>query len=183
MRSKLRRLGWLLLVVLFAGSALGFGLYSFLQANRDTSQSNNPQQAQTDQAACVTDGSVQSAVVLPAPEIYKASSDVTKLETTDLEVGAGAAIKAGDCLTVKYYGTLAKDGTVFEEDFTKNTVLQIQIGTGRVIPGWDQGLIGMQPGGLRRLVIPANLAYGNQAQGTIPANSALVFVVKLISVQ
>ena len=56
------------------------------------------------------------------------------------------------------------------------------LGAGQVIPGWDQGLQGMKVGGKRLLVIPANLAYGNQQVGPIPANSTLIFEVDLLSV-
>ena len=70
---------------------------------------------------------------------------------------------------MKYYGTLASDGTMFDENFTKKTLFQFQLGQGQVIPGWDQGLVGMKVGETRRLVIPSSLAYGPQAQGSIPA--------------
>ncbi len=181
-KSKLRRLGWLLLALLFLGTALGIGLYSFWQANHQSNQNNSSQKANKNQITCTIDV-VQNQAPLPAPEIYKPDGSVTKLGITDLEPGSGAAVKAGDCLTVKYYGTLASDGTKFDEDFTVPSALKLQIGRGQVIQGWDQGVIGMKPGGVRRLVLPADLGYGSQAQGSIPANSALVFVVKLLNVQ
>ncbi len=118
------------------------------------------------------------------PSDYEATAATTdQLQTTDITKGTGVAAKSGDCLNMKYYGTLATDGTVFDENYTKDTGLQFQLGQGQVISGWDQGIEGMQVGGVRRLVIPANLAYGDQAQGSIPANSTLVFLVKLVSIQ
>jgi len=123
------------------------------------------------------------AAALPAPEVYKPDGDVTQLVTTDLEEGTGAAAKAGDCLQMKYYGTLASDGKMFDENYTKPTSLQLQLGSGQVIKGWDEGLVGLKEGGTRRLVIPAAKAYGEQAAGEIPANSALVFVVKLVKIK
>jgi cbb3-type cytochrome oxidase subunit 3 len=71
----------------------------------------------------------------------------------------------------------------FDENFTKDSGLKLKIGTGEVIKGWDQGIVGMKVGGTRRLVIPASLGYGAQAAGPIPANSDLVFVVKLESIK
>jgi peptidylprolyl isomerase len=84
---------------------------------------------------------------------------------------------------MKYYGTLASSGKVFDENYDKSTALQLQLGKGQVIPGWDQGLVGMKAGGVRRLVIPAELAYGATGQGDIPANATLVFLVKLVAIK
>lgn len=134
-------------------------------------------------ASCSIDGSISTSELLPPPDVYKPSGAVTKLETTDLQVGTGAAAANGSCLQMKYYGTLASDGTMFDENFTKPTLLQFQLGAGQVIPGWDQGLTGMKVGGTRRIVIPANLAYGAQGNGSVPANAALVFVVKLVNIK
>ena len=84
---------------------------------------------------------------------------------------------------MKYYGTLAADGTLFDENFTKDTAFTFALGSGQVIQGWDKGLEGVKVGGTRRLVIPSNLAYGEAGQGAIPANADLVFVVKLLRIQ
>lgn len=116
------------------------------------------------------------------PEVFRPEGDVTKLETTDLQAGDGEAVKSGDCLQVKYHGTLAKDGTVFDGNFDKPTAFQFPLGGGQVIPGWEEGLVGAKIGATRRIVIPSELAYGDQANNGIPANSDLVFVVKLIKV-
>ncbi|TAH33997.1 FKBP-type peptidyl-prolyl cis-trans isomerase, partial [Candidatus Saccharibacteria bacterium] len=83
------------------------------------------------------------------------------------------------CLVMKYQGNLASDGTVFDENYTKDQSLQFTLGAGKVIKGWDEGLVGMKVGGTRRLVIPASLGYGSQSNASIPANSDLVFTVKL----
>ena len=84
---------------------------------------------------------------------------------------------------MKYYGTLASDGTLFDENYTKDTSFSFKLGAGQVIQGWDKGLLGMKVGGERRLVIPSELAYGESGQGAIPANADLVFVVKLLRIQ
>jgi FKBP-type peptidyl-prolyl cis-trans isomerase len=128
-----------------------------------------------------SDGQTEQA--LDAPDVYKPEGAVTDLQSTDLTQGSGAAAKSGDCLVVKYYGTLASDGTKFDENFTKTTGFAFTLGQGQVIAGWDQGVVGMKAGGTRRLVIPASLGYGANAQGSIPANSDLVFVVKLLRIQ
>lgn len=125
----------------------------------------------------------QKEEVLAAPEVFKPEADVTELQSTDLTPGTGEAAKAGDTLVMKYYGTLASDGTLFDENFTKDTAFTFPLGGGQVIQGWDKGLEGMKVGGTRRLVIPSNLAYGESGQGSIPPNSDLVFVVKLLRIQ
>ncbi len=125
----------------------------------------------------------QKEEILVAPEVFKPEGDVTELQSTDLTPGTGEAAKAGDTLVMKYYGTLAADGTLFDENFTKDTAFTFALGSGQVIQGWDKGLEGVKVGGTRRLVIPSNLAYGEAGQGAIPANADLVFVVKLLRIQ
>lgn len=142
---------------------------------------DNTTNDQSQTANCQASASI-SAAALPLPDTFKPEGDVTKLETTDTDPGTGATLKSGDCVQVKYYGTLAKDGTVFDENFDKPTGFQFPLGGGQVIQGWDQGLVGAKVGGTRRVVIPSELAYGDQATGSIPANSDLVFIVKVLGV-
>ncbi|MGI0135305.1 MAG: FKBP-type peptidyl-prolyl cis-trans isomerase, partial [Candidatus Micrarchaeaceae archaeon] len=133
------------------------------------------------QAAC-TDK--QTEQTISAPEIYMPKGTVSSLQTIDLTQGTGTAAKAGDCLVVKYYGTLASNGQRFDDNFGNTSGFAFLVGQGQVIPGWDEGLVGMKAGGTRRLVIPAALAYGSQSpSAAIPANSDLVFVVKLLRIQ
>ncbi|HKJ02060.1 MAG TPA: FKBP-type peptidyl-prolyl cis-trans isomerase [Longimicrobiales bacterium] len=91
----------------------------------------------------------------------------------DLVVGAGATVAVGDSATVAYSGWLA-NGTPFDAGTYPFTV-----GVGRVVPGFDEGVLGMKVGGKRKLVIPPDLGYGNQNYGPIPGNSTLVFEVEL----
>ena len=105
----------------------------------------------------------------------------------DVRVGTGAEATNGALLTVNYTGwvydgtrTDAK-GLVFDTSIGK-TPFQFTLGTGSVIKGWDQGVLGMKVGGLRRLVIPPSLAYGDQRSGPIPPNSTLVFDIELLSI-
>lgn len=112
------------------------------------------------------------------------STTITELKVTDEVVGTGATAEKGDTVTMDYVGTLT-NGTVF--DASKNhgsTGFTFTLGVGQVIAGWDKGIVGMKVGGKRRLEIPANLAYGNQAIGNvIPVNSALIFEVELLSIK
>jgi FKBP-type peptidyl-prolyl cis-trans isomerase len=100
----------------------------------------------------------------------------------DEVVGTGATAVAGDNVTVHYIGTLT-NGTVFDASRNRgNQGFSFALGAGQVIKGWDEGVAGMKVGGKRKLTIPSNLAYGNQAVGgVIPANSTLIFEVELLS--
>jgi len=103
----------------------------------------------------------------------------------DLVVGTGATANTGNRITVGYSGFLYDPAQPDNKGrlFDSNTAFTFTLGVGQVIKGWDQGLVGMRVGGQRRLTIPPELAYGNQAVGTtIPANSTLVFDVRMISV-
>lgn len=105
------------------------------------------------------------------------------LEVTDVLVGTGAVATSGTHVTVNYKGMLT-DGTVFDASANRNQPFDFNLGGGQVIKGWDEGIVGMKEGGKRRLVVPAALAYGDQAVGgVIPANSVLTFDVELLKVQ
>lgn len=150
----------------------------------DSSLTQTPteQTQAADQAACpfnVASGKEKLAI----PESFKPSGTVSELQATDVVQGTGAEVKAGDCIVTKYHGTLASNGEKFDGNFDTDQALEFQLGVGNVIPGWDQGLVGMKVGGTRQLVIPANLAYGESGQGSIPANADLIFVVKVLEVK
>ncbi len=115
------------------------------------------------------------------------SNDVPYSQT-DLKVGTGATATAGRNVTVNYTGWLydasAQDnkGLVFDTSLGA-TPFTFILGNGQVIKGWDQGVPGMQVGGIRRLVIPPSLAYGATRRGAIPPSSTRVFEIELIGVQ
>jgi peptidylprolyl isomerase len=105
----------------------------------------------------------------------------SELVVEDLVVGTGAVAAPGDTLTVNYVGRLM-DGTQFDSSYDRGQPYTFTLGVGAVIPGWDQGLVGMRVGGKRRLTIPPSLAYGPLAYGAIPANSTLRFEIELVSI-
>jgi len=109
---------------------------------------------------------------------------VTSLSSVDITVGTGAVANSGNRITVSYSGFLydPSQPETKGRPFDSNAAYSFTLGVGAVIKGWDQGVPGMRVGGLRRLTIPSSLGYGNQAVGTIPANSTLVFDIRLISV-
>ena len=102
-----------------------------------------------------------------------------KLVKKDVAVGTGAEVKVGDTVTVNYLGTL-ENGTKFDSSYDRGTPFSFTVGNGKVIRGWELGLLGMKVGGKRELVVPAELGYGAQANGPIPANSVLKFTIELL---
>lgn len=105
-----------------------------------------------------------------------------ELQITDLRQGDGKTVVKGVLITTQYTGTL-EDGTVFDSSWERGKPFQCVIGTGRVIKGWDQGLMGMQVGGVRKLFVPAHLAYGERAMGAyIKPHSNLHFEIELLEV-
>jgi peptidylprolyl isomerase len=105
-----------------------------------------------------------------------------KLIIEDIQVGQGVEVKPGNNITVNYKGTLV-DGTKFDSSYDRNEPFTTQIGVGKVIPGWDQGMLGMKKGGKRKLTIPPDLGYGSQANTNIPANSTLIFEVEVLEIK
>src|SRR5215469_4289996 len=105
------------------------------------------------------------------------------LQCIDLKVGSGPTAQIGTALSVQYTGWLAKDGKKFDSSFDHHAqALDILLGQKQVITGWEQGLIGIKAGGIRRLIIPPALAYGDQGQPpTIPAKATLIFDVIAVS--
>ncbi len=104
------------------------------------------------------------------------------LTINEVEIGEGALAEAGKEVIVHYIGALA-DGSVFDSSVEHKQPFHFVLGEGKVIKGWDEGVMGMKVGGKRKLVIPPELAYGERdIAGVIPANSTLYFEVELLKV-
>jgi FKBP-type peptidyl-prolyl cis-trans isomerase len=107
---------------------------------------------------------------------------VKELEITDIEIGTGEEVKSGATITAHYTGALVKNGIIFQSshDFGQ----AISFGLDQVIKGWTVGVPGMRIGGTRRLIIPAEMAYGASSPAkNIPANSDLVFDIDLVAIK
>ena len=107
------------------------------------------------------------------------------LQIIDIKTGTGVAAKTGSTVTVEYTGWLQSTGKKFDSSFDRGAQSfdVTPLGQAQVIPGWNEGLMGMKAGGTRRLIIPPTLGYGAQANGPIPANSTLIFDVTVIAVK
>ena len=100
------------------------------------------------------------------------------LEIWDVKEGKGEATKKGATVVIHYTGWLTdKDATKFDSSLDRGVKAEFPLES--LIKGWQEGIPGMKPGGVRRLKIPAALAYGDREKGGIPANSTLVFEIEL----
>ena len=108
---------------------------------------------------------------------------MSELIIEDLVAGSGDTATAGQSVSVHYTGWLT-DGQKFDCSVDRHDPFEFRLGEGPGIPGWDQGVAGMQVGGKRKLTIPPELGYGSRgAGGVIPPNATLVFEVELLAVK
>lgn len=133
---------------------------------------------------------IASAVAEPEELQYAPSLEVnipamrklpSGLLIQDVAEGVGDTLATGMMASVRYVGALP-DGTEFDSNLL-GSLYRFRVGAGRVIPGWDEGLIGMRRGGKRRLVVPHPLGYGDLGSGPIPPYATLVFVVELVNLE
>src|SRR3954463_9566806 len=121
---------------------------------------------------------------LPKPEVKLPATLPTDLVITDLTEGTGTGAVTGDTVVVHYVGVRSEDGKEFDNSYDRGTPFPVTLGAGRVIEGWDKGLLGIKPGGRRQLDIPAAMAYGDAPPSTdvIQPGDALSFVVDAVTV-
>ena len=138
----------------------------------------------TTDAPSSTDASATSdpADLIDEPTVSLPTEMPTELVITDITEGEGEAAVEGSTVYVYYVGVLSKDGDRFDGNFGGDPYA-VTLGTGAVIDGWDQGLIGVKAGGRRQLDIPADLAYGSAGSGEdIPPDSAISFVIDVVAI-
>ena len=172
-RKRDRAVAWFFAIIfIISSSALTIAIIlSTIQSNskKDDTQANQKQEQKVDPA-----NQLQGK---PLANFTPSTSPVTELQKIDTTPGTGKEVKAGDTVTVDYTGAVASTGVVFQS--SKDMGQPVSFGLSQVIAGWSQGIPGMKEGGTRRLIIPAQLAYGGNppAGSGIPANADLVFDV------
>ncbi len=137
-----------------------FAFYFFSQKNTKEQESNNMEQA---------------------AEINQSQDEKQGLKIETLKQGSGEEVKKNDVIAVHYTGRL-EDGTKFDSSLDKGEPLIFTLGTGKVIQGWDLGVLGMKIGEKRQLTIPPELGYGASGIGPIPPNATLIFEIELLSI-
>ena len=181
MREVLHRSMWLFLAILFIVTALGVGVYAFVVNTHSGSNSNYlscPAKSAGPQKPG-KDGKYQGAKIVDFTPVKK----VNYVQCWDLKTGGGATATATSTVTAIYTGALAANGTIFQSSLDTGQPAQFPLN--QVIPGWTAGVPGMKVGGERRLLIPAQYAYGaaGSPQGGIPPNADLVFDVTILAVK
>jgi FKBP-type peptidyl-prolyl cis-trans isomerase len=174
-KSAGTRIFIVVIVVLFVVSSLGFTGLVIWEISRNDDASSSQEELNNQKK----EGGLAGTTLTD----YQPKSDVKKMEVIDIKKGGGAAVKVGDTITAHYTGAVAADGKIFES--SKDTGQPATFPLNSVIKGWQKGVPGMKEGGTRRLIIPADLAYGaNPPQGSgIPPNAALVFDIELIQIK
>lgn len=157
---------------LIVGTLIIIGLGSWWYMNTSPSQE-------------AVDPSVEVQARKAAEKLITVTSAVQQLGglvVEDIKVGTGGEAKVGHTLSMHYTGTL-DNGTIFDSSIPRGEPFEFTLGAGRVIQGWDKGIVGMKVGGKRKLTIPAELGYGDRDMGAIPPNSTLHFEVELLGVK
>ena len=146
----------------------------------DPTEASTP--AGTDPTATVEDGA-PSSTSPDKPAVSIPDEIPTELQVTVLEEGTGPAAETGDTVIVDYVGVRSSDGVEFDNSYDSGEPFPVELGSGGVIEGWEQGLVGAQTGAQLQLDIPADLAYGAESRGdVIGENEALTFVIDVRAV-
>lgn len=191
-RRRRRMIGTVITVVVVLLLLIGGYFVITLARSNSSSTASTATQTATIPAATPTSSTpapigspgTANAPSTPPPTNAKAVTLPDGLQYMDIKTGSGPAAKNGSTVSVQYTGWLESTQQKFDSSYDHGgTPFSVTLGKHQVIPGWEEGLVGMKAGGTRRLIIPPALAYGSTAQGPIPANSTLIFDVKVVSIK
>ena len=164
---------------LVTSSALTIAVILTLSSGNNTNSVKSSLSTKANANSCPSGYSVSDGSTLQG--YTPQTKPVPHLEIGDLQKGTGAAVPSGATVVACYVGALANNGVVFDTSGAHGGPLTFSLSS--VITGWQLGIPGMKVGGTRELLIPAAMAYGSQKNGSIPANSDLVFYVSVLSVK
>jgi FKBP-type peptidyl-prolyl cis-trans isomerase len=180
LKEFLKRGGWMFLAILFIVTALGVGVYAFVVNTHPSSPNSNYlscSNGSVPQQKPGANGKYQGAKLAGFTPV----KHVDYVKCQDIKVGSGATATPTSTITATYTGALASSGVIFQSSLDSGQPFTTPLT--QVIQGWQAGIPGMKVGGTRRMMIPAQYAYGPQSVAGIPPNSDLVFDVTLLAVK
>lgn len=180
-----QRAGALVLAILFLATSVGTGIAVVYQimddektANQTLSQTDSSPEAESQIQSTPKEGAMEGTKL----EGFEPIEKVESLQKIDTTVGEGEEVKPGATVTAHYTGAIASTGVIFQSSHDRGSPIEFPLDG--VIKGWTDGVPGMKVGGKRRLIIPAEQAYGeNSPSANIPANSNLVFDIEITAVK
>lgn len=172
--QKTRFVIWVITIVMVVGF-LGSFFLVFME-NEDSSTTS------TTATTTTSDETETETELVVDPTAYTVEGTVDSLQITDLTVGTGEVVETGDTVEVDYKATIAQTGEKIGSSYDDGETIDIEVSTDSIIEGVAQGMVGMQVGGKRRIIIPASMAYGDVEYSGVPANSDLVFEIEVLSI-
>lgn len=181
-KEKTKRLGLRIGLIIGAVVVL-VGAIALFDGDDDKKVTAATSTTTLDLTATTLDPNAPTTTVPPKPEVSIPAELPTELTVTPITEGSGPAAAVGDTLDVHYIGYLSADGTVFDNSYDRGEPIQLTLGSGSVIEGWEEGLVGVQAGGRYQIDIPAELAYGDVGSGDIiKPGDPISFIVDIMSI-
>jgi peptidylprolyl isomerase len=181
-KEKTKRMG-LRIGLLVGGVVVLVGAIAIFGGDDDKKVTAATSTSLLDPTATTLDPNTPTTTTPPKPEVSIPAALPTELKVTTITEGTGTPAAVGDTLDVHYIGYLSADGTVFDNSYDRGEPLVVTLGTGSVIQGWDEGLVGLQVGGRYQIDIPAELGYGDTGSGDIiKPGDAISFIVDIMAI-
>lgn len=162
-------------------TAMAAALYLVTKDDSSLALSSTSQTAEVGRVFVSDEGDQKNNLRDAIVSAADSTGNLSKLIVDDVVYGTGDEVKVGDTVTVHYIGTL-QNGQEFDNSNKRGTPFTFTVGEGKVIKGWEEGIVGMKKGGKRILVVPSDLGYGDKGYGPIPGGANLVFAVDLLDI-
>lgn len=177
-----QRVAAIVLAVVFLATSVGFSVLVIIQMRRESQQSQKLSDVTSEESNKSNENKKENTLEGTQLADFTPVANIATLEKIDTVVGTGDEVKPGDTVTAHYTGAVASTGKIFQSSLDGGQPIPFSLDG--VIKGWTDGVPGMKVGGKRRLLIPADQAYGaTPPSGSgIPANADLVFDIELVKI-
>ncbi len=182
-KNKTKRFSLRVVLLIAAVVALVGVIYVFSSSDDSKSVSGVSTTVLDPAVPTTIDSNAPATTVPPKPDVSIPAELPTELKVTTITEGSGEGAKVGDSMDVHYIGYLSADGTVFDNSYDRGSPIPLTLGSGMVIDGWDQGLVGLKAGGRYQIDIPATLGYGDTGSGdVIKPGDPISFIVDIMAI-